>query len=121
MEFSFEKLVIWQNARCLVKEVYEVVANFPPHERYGLTDQLRRAVVSIASNIAEGSGRYSVKEKVHFTEIAYGSLMEVICQLTLAVDLGLTNDSELISIRNIAEGLGRQLSAYRRSMLAKIS
>ncbi len=117
MEFSFEKLVIWQKSRLIVKEVYRISSSFPGEERQGLSNQLRRAAVSIASNIAEGSGRFSNKEKAHFCEIAYGSLMEVICQLTLAIDLGLTTLNELDRLRPIFEELGRQLCAYRRSML----
>ncbi len=58
MEFSFERLKIWQKSRLLVKEVYRIVSDFPPEEKYGLSDQLRRAVISVASNIAEGTGRF---------------------------------------------------------------
>lgn len=119
MEFSFEKLVIWQKSRFLVKEVYRIVSAFPPQEKYALSDQLRRAVVSIASNIAEGTGRFSNKEKVHFCEIAYGSMMEVICQLTLAVDLGITTQKELDNLRPVFEELSRQLCAYHNTMLKK--
>lgn len=120
MEFSFERLIIWQKSRELVKVVYGLVSDFPSEEKYGLSDQLRRAVVSVASNIAEGSGRFSPKEKAHFIEIAYGSLMEVVCQITLAIDLGLAEVSAMDKIRPVAEELGRQLSAYRRSMLSQI-
>lgn len=115
MEFGFERLKIWQKSRLLVKEVYRIVSDFPPEEKYGLSDQLRRAVISVASNIAEGTGRFSAKEKVHFCEIAYGSLMEVLCQLTLAVDLGLAPLEEVDDLRPLIEELGRQLCAYRRS------
>lgn len=119
MEFSFEKLIIWQKSRLLVKEIYRISASFPGDEKLGLTNQIRRAVISIASNIAEGTGRFSNKEKVHFCEIAYGSLMEVACQLTLAIDLGLTTQHELDRLRPIFEELGRQLCAYRKSMLSR--
>ena len=63
MEFSFEKLIVWQKSRMLVKQVYRIVSEFPAQEKYGLSDQLRRAVISVASNIAEGTGHYSYKEK----------------------------------------------------------
>lgn len=119
MEFSFEKLVIWQKSRFLVKEIYRISSTFPYDEKYGLSDQLRRAVVSIASNIAEGTGRFSNKEKAHFCEIAYGSLMEVICQLTLAIDLGLTTQDEVDRLRPTFEELSRQLCAYRKTMLSQ--
>lgn len=84
--FSFENLKTYQAARNLVKEVYAISNTFPPNERYALCDQLRRAIVSVPSNIAEGSGRRSAKEKVHFIEIAFGSLMEAYCQLDIAFD-----------------------------------
>ena len=72
----------------LVVDVYELTKQFPSDEKYGLSDQLRRAVVSVPSNIAEGMGRFSNKERVHFLEIANGSLMEVMCQLEIASLLG---------------------------------
>lgn len=116
MEFSFEKLIIWQKSRSIVKDVYKIASKFPPHEKYALSDQLRRAAVSVSSNIAEGTGRFSNKEKIHFCEIAYGSLMEVICQLTLAVDLGLAAEEDVNKLRPTFEELSRQLCAYRKSM-----
>ena len=85
--FNFEKLNAYQNARLLVKDVYNLLDKFPQKEEFALKSQLRRAVVSIPSNIAEGMGRISDKEKVHFIEIAYSSLMETYCQLQLANDL----------------------------------
>ena len=121
MEFGFERLDIWQNSRILVKDVYQMVAKFCQEEKYGLSDQLRRAVISIPSNIAEGSGRFSIKEKIHFTEIAYGSLMEVVCQTILAVDLGLATEIDKEQILIKAELLKRQLSAYRRSLFNQLT
>lgn len=117
MEFGFEKLNVWHNARSLVKDVYNLISTFPKEERYGLSDQLRRASISIPSNIAEGSGRYSIKEKIHFTEIAYGSLMEVVCQIILSADIGLINNEQKKYILSKAEILVKQLSAYRRSLI----
>ncbi|MBP5560523.1 MAG: four helix bundle protein [Muribaculaceae bacterium] len=70
--YQFEGLVAWQRAMELVKSVYPLIAKFPSFEQYGLSSQLRRAVISIPSNIAEGSGRMSYKEKIHFLEIAFG-------------------------------------------------
>ena len=75
--FSFQKLLVWQKSRELVKRVYCVQSAFPQAERFVLTDQLRRAVISVPSNIAEGSAKESPKDQVRFIEIAYGSLMEV--------------------------------------------
>ena len=73
--YSFEKLRVWQNARKFVLDVYKITNNFPAHEKFGLVDQIRRAVVSVPANIAEGSSRLSAKDQAHFTNIAYSSLM----------------------------------------------
>ena len=84
----FRNLIVWQKAMELVKAVYALTRKFPPDERYALTDQLRRAVVSIPSNIAEGNGRSSNADYGHFLSIARGSLYETMTQLQIAVDLG---------------------------------
>lgn len=81
--YSFENLEVWKVSRKFVVEVYKIQSSFPPFEKYGLGDQLRRAVISVPSNIAEGNSRTSIKEQIHFIEIAYGSLMEVYCQLII--------------------------------------
>ena len=85
--YSFEKLKVWQEAKKLVVDVYHLLDNFPKFEKYALCDQIRRAIVSVPSNIAEGSGRRSLKEQIHFLEISYGSLMETYNQLRIAIDL----------------------------------
>ena len=84
--FRFQKVEVWQQARRLNKKAYICTRQFPESERFGLVSQIRRASVSISSNIAEGSGRNSDVDFSHFLEIAYGSLMEVISQLYLALD-----------------------------------
>ena len=84
----FKDLIVWQKSMGLVKAVYALTKAFPADERYALTDQLRRAVVSIPSNIAEGSGRASNADYGHFLSIARGSLYETMTQLQVAVDLG---------------------------------
>ena len=80
-----------ENLRC----VYNVQSIFPAFEKYGLGDQVRRAMISVSSNFVEGNARYSLKEQVHFIEIALGSLMEVHCQLTLAYDLNYITEDQL--------------------------
>ncbi len=85
---SYRDLVVWRKAIELVKQVYALTAEFPAHERYGLSDQLRRAAVSVPSNIAEGQGRQVVGEFRHFLRVALGSLAEVDTQLVIAVELG---------------------------------
>ena len=87
-QFRFERLSVWQSSRRLTTEIYAVTKGFPKDELFGLTSQLRRAVVSITSNIAEGSGRNSDVDFAHFLELAYGSAMEVASLLFVAADAG---------------------------------
>ena len=112
MEFGFERLSVWRKSRELVKSVYLLVRNFPEEEKYALSDQLRRAAVSVSSNLAEGGGRLALKEKSHFCQIAYGSLMEVTCQIVLAEDLGFISSSQALQIREIIEEVERLLRGY---------
>ena len=115
MERNFESLRIWHDARVFVKDVYLLLEKFPNYEVYALGDQLRRAVVSVPSNIAEGSGRGSVKEKIHFLEIAYGSLTETLCQLDIAHDLGYITNIEFNNIQEKIDVIGKLLSGLRNS------
>ena len=119
--FSFEKLEVWAAARELIVVVYKLVRMFPPEERYGLGDQLRRSVVSVASNIAEGSGRGSIKEKIHFIEISYGSLLEVYCQLQIALDLGYIRPEDLITIESKFESISKKLTGLRASFRKQLT
>lgn len=98
-----------------MKSVYKMLDSFPKVETYALGDQLRRSVTSIPSNIAEGSGRYSVKEKIHFIEIAYGSLTEVLCQLDIAHDLRYITDDDFNNEQDRISIIGKQLSGLRSS------
>ena len=113
--YSFFNLRVYKEAKILVKEVYFLVEKFPKAETYALGDQLRRAVVSVPSNIAEGSGRFSIKEKIHFIEIAYGSLTETLCQLDIAHDIGYINDKEFTEEKERVDIIGKQLSGLRLS------
>ena len=89
---SFKDLIVWQKAIILVEEVYHLLRNLPNDERYALSDQIRRSVVSIPSNIAEGRGRNSEKEFVRFLNIANGSAYELETQLILCQRLGYLNN-----------------------------
>ena len=115
MEYQFEKLNAWQESRKMVAAVYQLLNKFPNEERYALCDQLRRAAISVPSNIAEGSGRIAVKEQIHFLEIAFGSLMEVYCQLQLAVDLGYITDDDFKQTKPIIYNTSKLLSGLRSS------
>ena len=88
-------------------------------ERFALSDQLRRAVISIPSNIAEGCGRISVKEQIHFMEIAFGSLMEVYTQLQLAVDLAYLTEDDFAPIKSQIGSVSKLLSGFRNSLAAR--
>ena len=110
----FKNLIVWQKAMELVKAVYALSKKFPSDERYALTDQLRRAVASIPSNIAEGNGRASNADYGHFLAIARGSLYETMTQLQIAIDLGYIRELPADVDELMAE-VGRMLT----SMLKK--
>ena len=114
-KYTFFDLRVYKESKELVKSVYTLLDRFPKYETYSLGDQLRRAVVSVPSNIAEGSGRFSVKEKIHFLEIAYGSLTEILCQLDIAHDLNYINDEEFNTEKEKINVIGKQLSGLRAS------
>ena len=114
-KFAFFDLRVYQEAKLLVREVYTLLDKFPKYETYALGDQLRRAVTSVPSNIAEGSGRFSIKEKIHFIEIAYGSLTETLCQLDIAHDLNYITDEEFTNEKERINIIGKQLSGLRSS------
>ena len=118
--FQFESLTAWVKAKELTLSVYQLVAKFPQHEQFALSSQIRRAAISIPSNIAEGSGRISMKEKAHIIEIAFGSLTETYCQLLLAVDLGYITPDELEAIRSQFSDTSRLMSGLRNSYTFKL-
>jgi four helix bundle protein len=120
-QYSFEKLRVWQAARDLSKAVYLTTAKFPHREIYGLASQCNRAAVSVAANLAEGSSRRSRKDQAHFSEIAYGSLMELACLLILANDIGILESEAEQVLRGSIEQLSSQLNALHRSQRADIS
>lgn len=107
---SFRKLNVYIRAKELVRQVYELIKKFPREEQYALCDQLRRAVISIPSNIAEGSGRQSQKDQAHFYTIAYGSLMEVLSQLDVACDLRYITQDEFNILEVLIEEEAKMLS-----------
>lgn len=114
--FSFENLKVYQLSRALVKDIYLLQNDFPKEERYALGDQVRRAATSITANLAEGSGRQSVKEKIHFIEISFGSLAEVFCELQTACDLGYISEDKLEALRPQFTEVAKMLSGLRCSL-----
>ena len=118
-QFSFEKLDVWQRSRELTKEIYKISESFPSEERFGLTSQIRRATVSISSNLAEGTSRPSGKDKARFTEIAFGILMEALNQLITAKDLDCIDETEINSLRPLFEEVSNKLNALYNYQLNK--
>lgn len=115
MNYAFENLEVWQKSRKLVKSVYQLTGAFPNEERFGLTSQLRRASISVSSNIAEGSTRWSRKDQARFYEIAFGSLIEVLNQSILSNDLDFIQDDSLKSLRTEIDSIGRMLNSLHQS------
>ena len=113
--FSYRNLRVYQQSKHFVVFIYSLVKAFPKEENYALCDQLRRAVISIPSNIAEGMGRTSSKEQVHFIEIAFGSLNEVMCQLELAHELKYISGQQLCQAEEYYKGIAKMLSGLRNS------
>ena len=118
--FSFENLKVYQLARQLVKDVYLLQNSFPKEERYALGDQVRRAAVSITANLAEGSGRQSLKEKIRFIEIAFGSMTEVFCELQTACDLNYIHTEQLDALRPQFTEIAKMLSGLRNRIQKQI-
>ena len=118
-DFFYKKLEAYKIAKDFTIYVYSLLKKFPPYEQYALCDQLRRAAVSIPSNIAEGMGRMAVKEKIHFLEISYASIMEVICQLDISLSLDYIDESDLKQAEIKAETLTRVMSGLRKSLSEK--
>lgn len=120
-KYSFEKLEVWNDARNLVKMIYLQTDNFPEKERFGLSSQMQRAVVSIVSNIAEGVSRNSVKEKIRFVELAYGSLMELYCQLYVSVDLDYLTPNTFTLIKVEIDKIANKANALKRNFIKQLN
>lgn len=113
--FGYRKLIAYQKAKEVVKRTYKLLKKFPKEEQYAMCDQLRRASISITSNIAEGMNRYSVKDKNHFLEIAYGSLMEVSSQFEIAEELGYINNADRQNMDALIDEVARLISGLQKS------
>ncbi|UOU98585.1 four helix bundle protein [Chryseobacterium daecheongense] len=115
-QFYFEKLEVWQNARNLVKEIYLVSQQFPENEKFGITNQIRRASTSITANIAEGFSRKSNKDKSRFLNIAFGSTIEMINFLILSNDLGFLTIKDYDNLRKKSEFISNQINSLYNSI-----
>lgn len=118
--FPFERLEVWQSARELVRQMYAVTTQFPAHERFGLCSQINRAAVSVATNLAEGASRTSLKDQAHFSQLAFGSLMELACLIRLSGDLHFCDAATMAASLSQVAGLAPRISKLRDSQLARI-
>jgi four helix bundle protein len=116
--YAFEKLNVWQDCRLFTRHIYSITSFFPDTEKFALANQMRRASISICSNIAEGCSRASNKDQAHFYQIAFSSLMEVLNQAIIANDLGYLSNSVLDEIRNETEKISRMLNALHKQRLS---
>ena len=118
-EYSFERLEVWKESIKLVTLIYDITKSFPVSEKYGLTSQLRRASVSISSNLAEGTSRNTDKDKAHFTTLSFSSSMEVLNQLIIAKELNFIKEIDYIVIRKQISKITNMLNSLRNSQLNK--
>jgi four helix bundle protein len=120
-KYSFEKLDVWNDARKFVIDIYALTKLMPAEERFGLCSQIQRASVSIVSNIAEGTTRFSDKEKIRYIEIAYGSLMEVYCQLYVALDLKYITIVHFQNVKISVNEISNKLNALNRAYQKRLN
>jgi four helix bundle protein len=111
MNYSFEKLEVWHDARELTKIIYKITKGFPDDERFGITNQMRRSVISVSSNIVEGSYRSTGKDNSNFMTIAYSSLMELLNQSIVSLDLSYINENQYNEIRIQIENVSNKLNS----------
>ena len=111
---KYTELDVWKHARELASFIYELTSNYPKTEQFGIISQIRRCVVSIPSNIAEGCGRHHNKETLHFLSISKGSLYELETQLYISKDLKFINEEQLTTCLNKIESLGKLLNGFIR-------
>ena len=119
-KFAFEKLDVWERSRQLASRIYKLTQVFPEYEKYGLVSQLRRASISICSNLAEGNARKSLKDRANFFQIAFSSTMEVLCQLIISNDLGFLPGDELVKLRNDIYEISNKTNALYNKQLQAI-
>ena len=115
--FGFQKLQIYQLAKEVVKYSYKLTKKFPSEEKFALVQQMNRSAVSVPSNIAEGTSRKSNKDKAHFINIAYGSLMELVCQMEIALELGYIEQKEYEEFITMVKNLSVKMSNYLKTIV----
>ncbi len=116
MTYSFEKLDIWQLSIDFSTDIYHYTKDFPAEEKFGITNQIRRAANSVSDNLAEGSSRLSNKDRARFFQIAYSSLIEVLSFLLLSHKLEFISNVSLSDLRNKLEKLSNKINAYYKTI-----
>jgi len=114
-QFGFETLKVWQKAKDLSIQVYKLTSSFPERERYSLTSQINRAVISIPANIAEGSSRTSSKDQIHFYSIAYSSMMELASHVIIAFELSYLDEDNYFDIKSRIHEVSLMLNSLYNS------
>ena len=117
--FNFEKLDVWHKAIDFADAVYSVTRTYPGDERFGLTNQMRRAAVSISSNIAEGTSRASKNDFARFLEIATGSVFEIVSQSVISRNQGFLSEENYQRLYTVAEEQSRMLSGLKKSLFSE--
>ena len=117
--YSFETLDVWKEARKFAVKVYRLTKKLPSEEKFGMISQMRRAGTSISNNLAEGSSRESFKDQARFTEISFGSLMELLNHLILCFDLDFISEIELLDARIDIDQIGFKLDGLRKSQMKR--
>jgi four helix bundle protein len=116
-EYSFEKLEVWKESVELVKGIYKITNHFPDEEKFGLVSQLRRASISISSNLSEGTSRITNKDKAHFTTMSFSSALEVLNQLILSKELKFISEDDYLELRKVISKITNMLNSLRKSQL----
>jgi four helix bundle protein len=120
-DFYYRKLDSYNLAKQLVKTVYMLLTKFPDFEKHALCDQMRRAAISIPSNIAEGTGRFSLKDRIRFLDISYGSLCETMCQMEIAYEQNYIADEEFASFELLASRTSMTITGLKKNYETKLN
>jgi four helix bundle protein len=119
-DFYYRKVDAYKLAKELARYIYALLLKYPDYERYNLCDQMRRAAISIPSNIAEGLGRFAIKERIHFLDIANGSLTEVLCQIEISHDNHYITDEDFANADLLASRVSMTIYGLKKSLLEKM-
>ena len=120
-EYAFEKLKVWKLSKEFVSDIYKLSGGFPKNEMFGLSSQIRRAAISVPSNLAEGSSRQSIKDQARFTVLSYSSALEVLNHIIIAKDLGYITQNEYFTLREKLEKITNMLNALSKAQKSKIN